>query len=490
MSEELGDSPKALHIRRRLAVRRNGVRIRAERRSECNSVILTCISAFGATAYTVDLDLIVADFGFDKKKNPNYLPIGPISGFSLYLFGIFFAPIWTPHVTERIGRSIFYLTSLPLCGAFLLGAGFVKSFAGLAVLRFLAGFSGGPCLVLIEGTFADIWSAKTTNTYYAFQGTAQFFGTALGPLIGGLLVQATNNWRWTQWFSAVLCGIVALLGLGLSESYQREIPRRRAKRRGRVLQQGPPLSGSTFSEIFRITVMDPMIQVFTDPVVMLSTVILTFNFAVVLQFFITVPVALGTKPPNGAGFTLVQIGEAFTSAIVGSTGAALVVILLDQITTGMLSRKGTPTFATIEYRLLPAMIGPILVTAALFWIGKSSQYISSTIDESLTNRRHHRRQPDIPARGPNHRHCRLRLGRRNGHILCHTLSVRRLPSPRNSFSPHSRSHDSPALRRDLTTCHPAFLHSSHAKVGSLHIRLHLHPYVGDPIRVIPLWTHA
>ena len=117
--------------------------------------------------------------------------------------------------------------------------------------------------------------------------------------------------------------------------------------------------------------MDPMIAVFTDPVTMLSTFFLAFNFAVVLQFFITVPVALGSKPPVGAGFSLVQVGEAFTSAIVRSVAAALVVIVLDQIASGMLSKKGTPTFVTIEYRLIPAMIGPILVTAALFWIGES-----------------------------------------------------------------------------------------------------------------------
>ena len=223
----------------------------------------------------------------------------------------------------------------------------------------------------IEGTFADIWSAKTTNTYYAIQGTAQFVGTALGPLIGGLLVDASEGWRWTQYFSAIVCGAVLLFGIGISESYQREIPRRRAKRQGRVLQQDPPLSGATFGEILKVTVMDPMIQVFTEPVVMLSTFFLLFNFAVVLQFFITVPVALGAKPPMGPGFSLVQIGEAFTSAIVGAALAALIVIMLDQITSGMLSKRNMPTFATIEYRLIPAMIGPLLVTAGLFWIGRS-----------------------------------------------------------------------------------------------------------------------
>ena len=252
----------------------------------------------------------------------------------------------------------------------LFSAGFAQSFAAVAVLRFFAGVFGGPCLVNIEGTFADIWSAKTTNTYYAFQGTAQFVGAACGPLVGGYLVQATNGWRWTQYFSAILCGVITLFGIGMSESYQREIPRRRAKRQGRVLEQDPALSGVTFGQMFRITVLDPIRQVFTDPLVAMTTFILIFNFAVVMQFIITVPVALG---PNGAGFSITQVGQAFTTVIAGAGMAALIVIMIEQVMTGMLSKRMIPTFATIEYRLIPSMLGTIMVTASLFWIGEYSQ---------------------------------------------------------------------------------------------------------------------
>jgi MFS transporter, DHA1 family, multidrug resistance protein len=294
----------------------------------------------------------------------------------VYLFGIVFAPIFTPHVAERVGRSIIYLVAVPLCGLFLLGAGFSQTFAGVAILRFLAGLTGGPCLVLLEGTFADIWSAKTTNTYYAFQSWAQFVGTALGPIVGGYLVEATDGWRWTQWTSAAVCAFVWVFAFGMSESYQREIPRRRAKRQGRKLEQDPALSGVTFGEMFKITVLDPIRQVFLEPVVTLCTFFLIFNFAVVLQFFITVPVALGSAPPAGPGFTPHQVGLAFTTAIAGSGLAGLIVIMIDQVISGTLMKKQMPTFAQIEYRLIPAMIGPLLVTAALFWIGKLSSSLT------------------------------------------------------------------------------------------------------------------
>jgi MFS transporter, DHA1 family, multidrug resistance protein len=103
-----------------------------------------------------------------------------ILGFSLYIFGIFFAPIHTPHWSERFGRQPVYMVSLVFCMLFTLGASRSKTWTSLAVCRFFAGFSGGPCLVLIEGTFADIWSAATTNTYYSFLAASANVGAGLG----------------------------------------------------------------------------------------------------------------------------------------------------------------------------------------------------------------------------------------------------------------------------------------------------------------------
>lgn len=62
-------------------------------------------------------------------------------------------------------------------------------------------------LRLIEGTFADVWSAQVTVSYYSVLTLASFTGTAAGPLIGGFLY-AFGGWQWTQW-------IVLILGLGV-----------------------------------------------------------------------------------------------------------------------------------------------------------------------------------------------------------------------------------------------------------------------------------
>lgn len=101
-------------------------------------------------------------------------------GFTMPFFGVILAPIYTPHLSERFGRRPIYLASLPLFSLCVVVIGATSSFSTLLAFRFLAGLFGGPCLVLIEGTFADIWSAQRTVTYYSFLTLASYLGAAFG----------------------------------------------------------------------------------------------------------------------------------------------------------------------------------------------------------------------------------------------------------------------------------------------------------------------
>lgn len=160
----------------------------------------------------------------------------------------------------------------------------------------------------------------------------------------------------------------------MSESCRRGVPRRRAKRQGKTLQQDPALSGVTIGQMLRTTVFDPIIQVFTEPVVMMTTFILIFVFAVVMQFIITVPVALGTPAPGGPGFSIARVGVAFTTVFGGAGLAAIFNIMIEQALLPMISKRNIPDFVAIEYRLIPSMFGMVFVTASLFWIGKTNNF--------------------------------------------------------------------------------------------------------------------
>lgn len=96
-------------------------------------------SAFGATAYTPGITGVVQYLNVRMQT--------AVLGLSLYLLGIAFAPITTPHLSERFGRQAVYLVTQPIFCLFVLGASFSHSFAALATCRFFAGIFGGPSLV-------------------------------------------------------------------------------------------------------------------------------------------------------------------------------------------------------------------------------------------------------------------------------------------------------------------------------------------------------
>lgn len=109
-----------------------------------------------------------------------------ILGFTLPFFGVAAAPLYTPHLSERWGRRPIYWTAIPLFMLCVVVIGLAPNISTLLAFRFLAGLFGGPTLVLIEGTFADIWSAERTVTYYAFLAPASYLGGAFGESIIGL----------------------------------------------------------------------------------------------------------------------------------------------------------------------------------------------------------------------------------------------------------------------------------------------------------------
>ncbi|MCJ1482034.1 hypothetical protein MMC06_002196 [Schaereria dolodes] len=311
---------------------------------------------FGATTYTAGITGVMADFNVSMTV--------AILPFSLYFFGIAFAPVITPHLTERLGRSGVYLISLPLFMLFLLGSGLARNFATLAICRFFAGFFGGPCLVLIEGTFADVWRAHTTVSYYAILTLGPYIGAATGPLVGGF-VFAGRGWKWTQWVPLMFAFGVYLFGLGMNETYNRSIIVRRATRHGVTAPRlADAQSGVTLRDMCLVTVVTPASQMVSEPIVIFTSIYLGFNWGVIFSFFISIPVVLKLT----YAFTIQQAGLAFIAAIVGAILAGVTTLVTDMITYRVIVNKGSNGMVAIEYRLIPAMLGGFLMTASLFWI--------------------------------------------------------------------------------------------------------------------------
>ena len=181
----------------------------------------------------------------------------------------------------------------------------------------------------------------------------------------GFIVPATA-WTWNSWVTVFLTIVAWLLALGAPETFGRQILRNRAHREGRPHHLPPPQSGVTLAEMASHTVINPLKMLVTEPIVVLIALYLGLSFAVVFQWFITVPATLMMV----YNFSLQRAGLAFLAAVGGALLAAFTSTTLE-LTMGvrMLSRTTHAVMAPVERRMFPAMVGSFGVFAALFWIG-------------------------------------------------------------------------------------------------------------------------
>ena len=185
-----------------------------------------------------------------------------------------------------------------------------------------------------------------------------------GPLIGGY-VFAAQGWQWTQWVTLMLALAAYLLGVGMPETYPREIIGARARRLGVPHDLMPAASGTTLKAMLQITLFTPFKMLFSEPLVIGISLYLGLNFAVIFSFFVSIPVVLNAV----YNFDIQQIGLAFIAAIAGSLLAAATSIFIDRLARPETLTANHDGVLDIEYRLYPAMIGGFGITASLFWIG-------------------------------------------------------------------------------------------------------------------------
>lgn len=156
-----------------------------------------------------------------------------------------------------------------------------------------------------------------------------------------------------------------LLGIGMPETYPREIIRARARRLGLPHDLMPAASGTTLKSMLQITLFTPLKMLFSEPIVIGISLYLGLNFAVIFSFFISIPFVLHAV----YSFNIQQIGLAFIAAIAGSLLAAATSIFIDHLTRPRKISENHDGLLDVEYRLYPAMVGGFGIVASLFWVG-------------------------------------------------------------------------------------------------------------------------
>jgi EmrB/QacA subfamily drug resistance transporter len=118
-----------------------------------------------------------------------------ISGYAL-AFGLALIP--AGRVGDRYGHKWVFITGLALFTVASLACGLAQDGTQLIVARVVQGLAAGIYVPAVTAYIQLLFTGRTRGKAFAIMGAVIGVSSALGPLIGGLLIQAfgnTNGWR-------------------------------------------------------------------------------------------------------------------------------------------------------------------------------------------------------------------------------------------------------------------------------------------------------
>src|SRR3954466_15270709 len=121
-------------------------------------------------------------------------------------------PLWGK-LADRHGRKRLLEVALAVFLAASALCGTAQDITQLVVLRLVQGTAAGGLMTLAMAAVGDLVAPRERGRYQGYIAATFAVATVIGPLVGGLLVEAAN-WRWIFLVNLPV-GLAALVGLRL-----------------------------------------------------------------------------------------------------------------------------------------------------------------------------------------------------------------------------------------------------------------------------------
>ncbi|PWN40607.1 MFS general substrate transporter [Ceraceosorus guamensis] len=267
-------------------------------------------TGFAASAPSGAYEKIVADLGMTSLQGSAVT--------SVYLAGLVFGPsIWAP-LSERRGRKMVNLLSLPLFTCWNVGCALAPNKQTLIVMRFFAGLCGSAPASNSGAWISDVFEPRERVAPMMSYTFSAFLGPILGPIVGGFLADA-NAWRWIFWLMCIQAMVFWSLCLILQrESYVPVLVVRRAS----ILRQTTgddliraPLEKEPLKvkDVIHTHMLRPLTMLVTEPPVMYTAAWMGFSYGLIFLYLEAFPVVFGKMH----GFNAGEVGLSFLPLAVG-----------------------------------------------------------------------------------------------------------------------------------------------------------------------------
>ncbi|GAA6044187.1 hypothetical protein JCM8097_006444 [Rhodosporidiobolus ruineniae] len=177
----------------------------SQRWTNCLVLALTgLLSTSGSSIFVPASSLVRDEYGVSQE-------IATLTT-ALFVLGLGAGPFFFAPISELYGRRPAYVLSMVGYVGMNLGCCFVKSLAGLIVLRFLAGFFGSSGPGLGVASVGDLFQPKERGRPVAIYAIGPMLGPVLGSIIGHYLVlPGLGTFRWPFRLMTILSGLNTLL---------------------------------------------------------------------------------------------------------------------------------------------------------------------------------------------------------------------------------------------------------------------------------------
>jgi DHA2 family multidrug resistance protein len=169
--------------------------------------VLACV-VFGI--FMVILDTTVVNVAFPTMRSVFHASLSDSQWIvSLYVLALGISTPMSGYLGDRFGSKRIYLLGLGMFVIGSIGSGLAPSLGVLIATRAIQGAGGGIALPLGVGYLFQTFAPSEQGTALGLYGIALLIAPALGPILGGLLVDH-GMWRWI-FFINVPVGIVGVL---------------------------------------------------------------------------------------------------------------------------------------------------------------------------------------------------------------------------------------------------------------------------------------
>lgn len=305
---------------------------------------------------------------------------------TLFVVGYALGPLVLAPLSEvaSIGRNPPYIVSLAIFCILQVPTALSTNFAGLCVLRFLAGFVGSPPLATGGASITDIFSPQKAGYGIGIYGIAAGVAPALAPSISGFAV-IRFGWRWAFWELLIMSGAgLVCLFVGLPETSADNILYRRAQRLRKLtgnefLRSEAELAEAekSFASVMQEALVRPIVMTLTEPIILAINLYVGLTYAILYSYLESYPVVFA----EGYGWNLGLAGLPFLAITVGGLVSYVVYCLWSYY-------SWEPKFVAAKGELAPEAYLPLSLYGAfcypicLFWFAwtaNRTSWVSPTI---------------------------------------------------------------------------------------------------------------